>query len=190
MITSFTQLACMPVQVGALYALYTLVKTQPGIAKVRPYLPIGTLGALLSLIRRAREERLPDVPAVAQRLMQRRAFAVGALCRPPAATKIPLVSGPRCDTAEIFPRLYTRVHALQYSWSSGWYSHASIGSFQPWAMTRGAHPTSLASLGQNRQTSLAILSLPKQALLLRILAGMRRRTPAHLQGAALDLTRT
>ena len=88
------QLARMPVQVGALYAIYTLVETQPGVAKVLPYIPVGTLGALLSLVRRAPQERLPDVPAIAQRLVRRGAFAVGALCRPPPPPAQPRVAGP------------------------------------------------------------------------------------------------
>jgi hypothetical protein len=85
-------------QVAALYALYSLVETQPGPAKVQPYIPAGSLPVLAGLVRRARQQGLPDVPAVVRSLIRRRALAVGALCRPPAATELLLVSAPRCPT--------------------------------------------------------------------------------------------
>ena len=63
---------------------------------MRPYVCLSALRALGGLIRRARAAGLPDVPAVARRLLDGRALVVGAMRRPPASTQLPPVAAPRC----------------------------------------------------------------------------------------------
>ncbi len=77
---------CITIQVGALYAIYTLHETQPCAQKVRPYLPLSSLRILLDIMRETRRRGVPDVAAVVNRLVESHALVCGAVLRPPACS--------------------------------------------------------------------------------------------------------
>jgi len=68
-------------KVGGIYAVYCMYETQPGHAPI--YLPLEVLQQLLNLAKEAHSKMVHDVVRVLRQLMQKNAFVVGAVRRPP-----------------------------------------------------------------------------------------------------------
>lgn len=77
-------------QAGALFTIYTIHKTQPAYKgrRVRAYIPVSSLQVISNLLLEARQQQLPDIPAIVKCLLREKAFALGSVRRPPAGQQI------------------------------------------------------------------------------------------------------
>ncbi len=77
-------------QAGALYTIYTIHKTQPAYKgrRVRAYLPVSSLRAIVDMLPEARQQQIPDIPSIVKCLVQEQAFVIGGVRRPPAGHQI------------------------------------------------------------------------------------------------------